>query len=173
MNPLRISAKIQFSYLSAVESACIWREFQTDISSRSQVFECSAAENTNIRDIFKSFLKLSKINEVAKDDSEVSFLSVSTSPPSTEKLEKNGGLRRNFSAYGRLKSQGKSPAVSRKEIFDALEEVNGHKKLGKRVIFQFEPHYFVVHFSRAICKMIRKKEHKNEPNWFKQIKDFF
>ena len=42
----------------------------------------------------------------------------------------HSGLRRNLSAYGRLKSQPKSGnIVSRKDIFEALE--SNHKKLAK------------------------------------------
>lgn len=107
---------------------------------RTCVLECSAAENSNIREIFRNFLKLSKINVKHENNDDSNLSTMSSNFLSTEKIgsQKPGVLKRNLSAYGRLKSnQGKSPAVTRKEIFEALEEVNGHKKLGKQVCFTF------------------------------------
>ena len=79
---------------------------------RTHVLECSAVDNHNIREIFKSFLKLSKLNFSIKikassqDDSELENPeSVNLNQLSNNKP---GGLRRNFSAYGRLKSLPKS-----------------------------------------------------------------
>ncbi len=102
---------------------------------RTHVLDCSAAENTNVREIFKNLLILSKIKVVA-DDSQIPVSTgnyLTTSPKSQSKSSSGGGLRRNFSAYGRLKNQGKGQTVSRKEIFDALESSNGHKKLAAQV----------------------------------------
>ena len=108
---------------------------------RTHVLECSAVDNHNIREIFKSFLKLSKLNFSIKikassqDDSELENPeSVNLNQLSNNKP---GGLRRNFSAYGRLKSLPKNPkngngntnTVTRKDIFEHLE--SGHKKLVK------------------------------------------
>ena len=79
--------------------------------SRTHVLECSAVDNHNIREIFKSFLKLSKLNFSIKikassqDDSE---LENPESVNLNQLSNKPGGLRRNFSAYGRLKSLPKS-----------------------------------------------------------------
>ena len=78
---------------------------------RTHVLECSAVDNHNIREIFKSFLKLSKLNFSIKikassqDDSE---LENPESVNLNQLSNKPGGLRRNFSAYGRLKSLPKS-----------------------------------------------------------------
>jgi len=104
---------------------------------RTHVLECSAVDNHNIREIFKSFLKLSKLNFSIKikassqDDSE---LENPESVNLNQLSNKPGGLRRNFSAYGRLKSLPKSKSgnvtpATRKDIFEALE--SGHKRLAK------------------------------------------
>lgn len=87
---------------------------QSDLpKQRTKVLECSAAENMNIREIFKTFLLLSKINLAPKcgygnssDDTALkipsgrmgSVMNGDDSPSSPS------GLRRNLSAYGRLKS---------------------------------------------------------------------
>ena len=106
--------------------------------------ECSAVENDNIREIFKTFLRLSKINfgsnlkETSKDDSNLLKNHPSQNPHTNLNQNKfnvpSGGLKRNLSAYGRLKSlpkngNGNGNAVTRKDIFDHLE--SGHKKLVK------------------------------------------
>ena len=109
--------------------------------------ECSAVENDNIREIFKTFLRLSKINfgsnlkETSKDDSNLVKNPPSQNPHTNLNQNKfnvsSGGLKRNLSAYGRLKSLPKNPkngngntnTVTRKDIFEHLE--SGHKKLVK------------------------------------------
>ena len=112
---------------------------------RTRVFDCSAAENLKIREIFKSFLVLSKINfgvkltgsSITTDDSS------SASMPDSDSLSKafqkpasdTCGLKRNLSAYGRLKSTRKKQAeINKMEILEALEQEH-RRKLGKQVIF--------------------------------------
>ena len=99
-------------------------------------------DNFNIREIFKTFLKLTKINfgvenykTSTQDDSRI------VQNPRETNLNQhvpNTKLRRNLSAYGRLKSLPKkvnggkdTGSVNRKDIFEALENANGHKKLAK------------------------------------------
>ena len=102
--------------------------------------ECSAVENDNIREIFKTFLRLSKINfgsnlkETSKDDSNLVKNLPSQNPHTNLNQNRSGGLKRNLSAYGRLKSlpkngNGNASTVTRKDIFEHLE--SGHKKLVK------------------------------------------
>ncbi len=100
-------------------------------------------ENDNIREIFKTFLRLSKINfgsnlkETSKDDSNLvkkSSQNLHTTLNQNKFNVSSIGLKRNVSAYGRLKSlpkngNGNANAVTRKDIFEALE--SGHKKLNK------------------------------------------
>ncbi len=52
--------------------------------------ECSALDNTNVLNIFRTFLSLSKINFAP--------------PRMGHQDDESVGLRRNLSAYGRLKS---------------------------------------------------------------------
>ena len=118
--------------------------YVTDLNYRTHVMECSAVENDNIREIFKTFLRLSKINfgsnvkETSKDDSNLLKNPPSQNPHTNLNQNKfnasSGGLKRNLSAYGRLKSlpkngNGNANAVTRKDIFEHLE--SGHKKLVK------------------------------------------
>ena len=107
--------------------------------SRTHVLECSAMDNHNIREIFKSFLKLSKprpklnfsfcLTAASQDDSELE-----NPEANLNQLSNKGGLRGNFSAYGGLKSLPKSKSgyltpATRKDIFEALE--SGHKRKSK------------------------------------------
>ena len=56
---------------------------------RTEVLDCSALDGHNVRQIFRTFLTLAKINKP---------LIVTASAAD------DGGLKRNLSAYGRLKS---------------------------------------------------------------------
>ena len=107
---------------------------------RTRVLECSAAENMNINEIFKSFLILSKI------DLGPNFV-YRGSPDETGGIQlipilnKNGanqskGLRRNLSAYGRLKSQRNKTAVHvdfQNENCHYQINENGHVQIGRTV----------------------------------------
>ena len=88
---------------------------------RTKVLECSAAQNMNINEIFKSFLILAKIdlgpNFVYHGSSDgVQII------PILNKIDGGSGkgLRRNLSAYGRIKFQNRS-----KTTLDLLTD-NGH-----------------------------------------------
>ena len=111
------------------------------------MFDCSAAENLNVREIFKSFLVLSKINFGAKLTGGI-IQSDSASTESSDSLSKafqkpgaptasdTCGLKRNLSAYGRLKSTSrkkKQDEINKMEILDALEQEH-RRKLGKQVM---------------------------------------
>ena len=86
--------------------------------------ECSAAQNLNINEIFKSFLILAKIdlgpNFVYHGSSdEIGGVQII---PILNKIDGGSGrgLRRNLSAYGRIKFQNRS-----KTTLDLLTD-NGH-----------------------------------------------
>ena len=112
------------------------------------MFDCSAAENLNVREIFKSFLVLSKINFGAKLTGGI-IQSDSASTESSDSLSKafqkpgaptasdTCGLKRNLSAYGRLKSTSrkKQAEINKMEILDALEQEH-RRKIGKQVMQQ-------------------------------------
>ena len=111
------------------------------------MFDCSAAENLNIRDIFKSFLALSKINFGAKLTGIIQSDSASTESsdslskafqrPGAPTASDTCGLKRNLSAYGRLKSTSrkKQAEINKMEILDALEQEH-RRKIGKQVMQQ-------------------------------------
>eukprot|EP00093_Oithona_nana_P009540 09540.XXX_402181_399586_1 [CDS] Oithona nana genome sequencing. len=110
---------------------------------RTRVFDCSAAENLNIREIFKSFLALSKINFGAKLTGIIQSDSASTESsdslskafqrPGAPTASDTCGLKRNLSAYGRLKSTSrkKQAEINKMEILDALEQEH-RRKIGKQ-----------------------------------------
>ena len=68
----------------------------THSSLRTAELECSASKNQDVALIFKTFLRLSKIN---------------FGPKCGFKDDGGVGLRRNLSAYGRLKSPVKNNAI--------------------------------------------------------------
>ena len=114
------------------------------------MFDSSAAENLNIREIFKSFLTLSKINfgvklsGITQDDSAKEL--VAPRNPALESCK----LKRNLSAYGRLKSN-KKKEINKMEILDALEQEH-RRKIGKQV----NPKRFCLDYFSPFCFLTGK-----------------
>lgn len=73
-------------------SPCIWIDLTRFV--RVKVLECSAKDDINVKEVFRSFLALSKIL------------------PKNEVIDSNGGLKRRSSAYVSATSKGKRRAES-------------------------------------------------------------
>ena len=106
---------------------------------RTKVLECSAAQNMNINEIFKSFLILAKI------DLGPNFVYHGSSDgiqiiPILNKIDGGSGkgLRRNLSAYGRIKFQNRSKTALDLLTDNAhltqppMNEI-GHSQIGRQV----------------------------------------
>jgi len=68
------------------------------------VLECSAADNTNIMRIFKTFLRLSKISTAIPAEAAAAPEAAAFPNAVAGVARDDMGLRRNLSAYGRLRS---------------------------------------------------------------------